>query len=355
MRKITGWLCLAAAGILFLTAGVFSWEESKNAGNCQEVSTVTEEDENYIKWVEFHVTDAVLDKALSCDIDTYGGSTHLNWVELLAYLGAKYGGDFSKYKETDLDVITEKLLSGETTVEQLSAEMKYFDYYREAYGAVLDGLTGVYEIKTENGWEKKYGLKGFSPIAKGFPYSHYDDFGASRSYGYRRKHLGHDLLGQIGTPIVAVESGYVSAMGWNQYGGWRIGINSFDGKRYYYYAHLRQNFPYNKDLKEGSIVQAGDVIGYMGHTGYSTKENTNNIDTVHLHFGIQLIFHESQREGNYEIWIDCYELVKFLARNQSEVKREDSTKEWYRIHEFMDPAVKEYEKECKDSIKKDPV
>ena len=89
MRKITGWLCLAAAGILFLTAGVFSWEESKNAGSCQEVSTVTEEDENYIKWVEFHVTDAVLDKALSCDIDTYGGSTHLNCVELLAYLGAK--------------------------------------------------------------------------------------------------------------------------------------------------------------------------------------------------------------------------------------------------------------------------
>ena len=75
MRKITGWLCLAAAGILFLTAGVFSWEESKNAGSCQEVSTVTEEDENYIKWVEFHVTDAVLDKALSCDIDTYGESS----------------------------------------------------------------------------------------------------------------------------------------------------------------------------------------------------------------------------------------------------------------------------------------
>ncbi len=46
--------------------------------------------------------------------------------------------------------------------------------------------------------------------------------------------------GSIGTPIVAVESGYIEALGWNQYGGWRVGIRSFDGKRYYYYAHLRK-------------------------------------------------------------------------------------------------------------------
>lgn len=61
----------------------------------------------------------------------------------------------------------------------------------------------------------------------------------------------------IGTPIIAVESGYVEAIGWNQYGGWRIGIRSFDGKRYYYYAHLRQNYPYREQLKEGDVVTAG--------------------------------------------------------------------------------------------------
>ena len=79
------------------------------------------------------------------------------------------------------------------------------------------------------------------------------------------------MMGQIGTPIIAVESGYVEALGWNQYGGWRIGIRSFDKKRYYYYAHLRQKSPFQKGLKEGSVVTAGDVIGYMGHTGYSKK------------------------------------------------------------------------------------
>ena len=102
---------------------------------------------------------------------------------------------------------------------------------------------------------------------------------------------------------------------------WRIGIRSFDGKRYYYYAHLRQNYPYREQLKEGDVVTAGDVIGYMGHTGYSTKENVNNIDTVHLHFGLQLIFDESQKEGNNEIWVDCYNLTRFLYKNRSAVQK----------------------------------
>ena len=69
------------------------------------------------------------------------------------------------------------------------------------------------------------------------------------------------MMGQVGTPVVCVESGYVEALGWNQYGGWRIGIRSFDKKRYYYYAHLRQGFPYQPELKEGSLLLAGDVIG----------------------------------------------------------------------------------------------
>ena len=44
------------------------------------------------------------------------------------------------------------------------------------------------------------------------PYSDFDDFGASRSYGFKRKHLGHDMMGQVGTPVIAVESGYVEAL-----------------------------------------------------------------------------------------------------------------------------------------------
>ncbi len=151
------------------------------------------------------------------------------------------------------------------------------------------------------------------------------------------------MMGLVGTPIIAVESGVVEALGWNQYGGWRIGIRSFDGKRYYYYAHLRQNYPYAEGLEEGSVVTAGDVIGYMGHTGYSTTENVNNIKIVHLHWGLQLIFDESQKEGNNEIWIDVYPLTRFLAKHTQAAVKVEGTKEWRRTNQIMDPAVEAYE------------
>lgn len=312
----------------------------------------TTEEETYIKWVDFDVCYQALDKTYIYDVESQQEDVKLNWIELLAYLGVKYGGNFSKYKEKDLTEVVQILKDKEETMETLTKDMQHYPYYLEAYSAVLGGLVGEYEIEVpkednpeEKEWVKKYGLKGFLPIAKNFPYSDYDDFGVSRSYGFKRNHLGHDMMGQVGTPIIAIESGYIEVMGWNQYGGWRIGIRSFDEKRYYYYAHLRKDFPYVKSLKEGDIVQAGDVIGYLGRTGYSTTENTNNIDTSHLHVGLQLIFHESQKEGNNEIWVDCYALVRFLYRNRSETVKNEETKEWYRIYEIKDPAVENYLKD----------
>lgn len=303
-----------------------------------------EEEGDFIKWVDFQVTASALGKAYEYDRDTYEQEVHLNWIELLAYAAAKTGGKFSGTQaEGYIDEAAKRLQMGEQ-MEELTEGMQYYAYYLEAYTAVLGGMVGEYEIQIpvegakegEMVWEKRYGLKAFLPVAKDFPYSDYDDFGVSRSYGYQRRHLGHDMMGQTGTPIIAVESGYVEALGWNQYGGWRIGIRSYDKKRYYYYAHLRQGFPYALGLEEGSEVQAGDVIGYMGHTGYSTKEDVNNIDQTHLHFGIQLIFDESQKEGNGEIWIDCYQIVRFLYRNRSECVRNDATKEWSRVYQMRD-------------------
>lgn len=341
--------------VILVLGSVWCWKRWEFATAQSEGIESNTEEKDYIKWVEFNVTCEAMDKAYRYDIDTYDEEIHLNWVDLLAYLGAKYGGDFSRYKEKDLEEIAELLMCGEKTTEDLAAELKYFSYYREAYGAVLDAMVGEYEMEVAVGeeqtegnesktqWKKVYGLKAFHPIAKGFPYSDYDDFGVSRSYGYKRSHLGHDMMGQVGTPIIAVESGYVAELGWNQYGGWRVGINSFDGKRYYYYAHLRQNCPYAEGLEKGDIVQAGDVIGYMGRTGYSVEENVNNIDEYHLHFGLQLIFDESQRDGTNQIWVSGYELVKFLYKHQSIVQRNDETKEWTRVYQIKDPLVENYD------------
>ena len=320
-----------------------------------------EKEKDFIRWVDFTVPAEVMEKAFRLDINTCQAPVHLDWIQLLAFLGAQYGGDFSRFRQADLDSLAEALKNG-TSMDTLAEGLKYYPYYKEAYGAVLGGMVGYFEQEAgleeaapetagpeqasteETGsgdpsrtWVTKYGLKAFSPIARDFPYSDYDDFGVSRSYGYKRRHLGHDMMGQVGTPIIAVESGTVEALGWNQYGGWRIGIRSFDKKRYYYYAHLRKNYPYQSCLSEGSVVTAGDVIGYLGRTGYSSTENTNNIDTPHLNFGLQLIFDESQKEGNNEIWIDCYELVKFLRMNQSQVAKVEGTKEWERVYDQREP------------------
>ena len=223
----------------------------------------------YIHWVEFQVPADVMEKAFHLDMGTVQEKTHLNWVELLAYLGANYGGNFELFRQADLDAVVEKLKSG-ASMEEIAKNMKYYAYYREAYGAVLDGMVGYFEQETgsDKVWLTKYGLKAFSPIAKNFPYSDFDDFGASRSYGFKRKHLGHDMMGQVGT-----------------------------------------------------------------------TENTNNITTPHLHFGLQLIFDESQKEGNNEIWINCYELVKFLRLNQSETVKVEGTKEWRRVYGMKDPGI----------------
>lgn len=79
-----------------------------------------------------------------------------------------------------------------------------------------------------------------------------------------------------------------------------------------------------------------------GHTGYSTKENVNNIDTTHLHWGLQLIFDESQKEGNNEIWIDIYPLTRFLAKHTQAAVKVEGTKEWVRTNHIKDPAVEGY-------------
>jgi len=221
----------------------------------------------------------------------------------------------------------------------LGETYKYYNYYHEAYSAVLGGMLGCYEIEVGGVWKQQYGLKAFSPIAAGYGYSHSDDFGVSRSFGFNRKHLGHDMMGALGTPIVAVEGGVVEAMGWNRYGGWRIGIRSFDSRRYYYYAHLQKGHPFADGLRVGDVVEAGDVIGFMGRTGYSDKEDTNNIETVHLHFGMQLVFDESQKECLSEIWIDVYDLVRLLESHRSSVK--NSPDGWVRAYPYRDLDVEQ--------------
>ncbi|MBR1744329.1 MAG: M23 family metallopeptidase [Lachnospiraceae bacterium] len=134
-------------------------------------------------------------------------------------------------------------------------------------------------------------------------------YGGERSYGGPRKHEGIDIIPKKEKDdtyrVCSVADGFVEKIGWLELGGYRVGIRSESGF-YYYYAHLAS---YQKGLKEGSKVKAGDVIGRMGNTGYG-KEGTKGKFIVHLHFGIY-----RQTDGE-EKSLNPYYLLQYLEEGQ---------------------------------------
>lgn len=136
-----------------------------------------------------------------------------------------------------------------------------------------------------------------------------------RTYKGNRTHEGTDVMGDINKdgiyPVVSVSDGYISNIGWLELGGWRIGITSPSGI-YYYYAHLDS---YAKEYKEGDVIRAGNIIGYMGSTGYSKVEGTKNKFPVHLHFGIYITPDPDIAADYEEIALNPYNILKINENN----------------------------------------
>lgn len=202
--------------IVILVSGHFMDREEPEAvsGNIKIAQKNTEEGtKDYIKWVDFTVPCEALELAYERDVKAHEAGTGLDWVSLLAYTASKWGGEFDKKAMREMEKMADEALEkadeGHTAtdvIDNAGADLKYYPYYKEAYGAILSGMVGPYQaqLEDENGtvsWHNVYGLKAYSPIARGFDYSDFDDFGTSRSYGYSRPHLGHDMMGQVGTPI----------------------------------------------------------------------------------------------------------------------------------------------------------
>ena len=137
-----------------------------------------------------------------------------------------------------------------------------------------------------------------------------DSWNNERTYKGNRTHEGTDIMGGINKdgiyPVVSVSDGYISNIGWLELGGYRIGITSDNGL-YYYYAHLDS---YAKNYKKGDRINAGDIIGFMGSTGYSKVEGTKNKFPVHLHFGIYIT-----DTSQTEISINPYNILKINENN----------------------------------------
>jgi len=103
-----------------------------------------------------------------------------------------------------------------------------------------------------------------------------DTFGSFRGDVPGGWHHGDDIFAPLGAPLLAVAHGTVFSVGWNKVGGWRLWLRDDQGWEYYY-AHLSA---YSPLAVNGAVVNAGDVIGFVGNTG--DAEGT----PYHLHFEV---------------------------------------------------------------------
>lgn len=141
------------------------------------------------------------------------------------------------------------------------------------------------------------------PIPISHHFSYKSTWGENRGWGGRRSHEGTDLFASYGTPIQSTSYGVVEIKGWNEFGGWRIGIRDINNT-YHYYAHLGS---YNKDLAVGDIVEPGTIVGYVGSTGYG-KEGTAGKFPPHLHYGMY------KYDGRNEWAFDPYPSLRIWER-----------------------------------------
>ena len=81
------------------------------------------------------------------------------------------------------------------------------------------------------------------------------------------------MMAARGTPLVAIEDGYIWYMSWHYAGGYGLYIQGDTGDRWYY-AHMDS---YAAGIRTSVRVSAGQLVGYVGDTG--------NASTPHLHLG----------------------------------------------------------------------
>lgn len=141
----------------------------------------------------------------------------------------------------------------------------------------------------------------YSPFVRSFGF---DREWTESGNGNVRSHEGIDIMAPSGTPVYAVSSGTINRIGWNTYGGWRINITDAGGAYKMYYAHLLAFAP---GLKVGSHVKAGQLIGFVGATGYG-KPGTTGLFSPHLHFGLYLAQNNKA--------IDPYPYLRFWERHK---------------------------------------
>jgi murein DD-endopeptidase MepM/ murein hydrolase activator NlpD len=112
------------------------------------------------------------------------------------------------------------------------------------------------------------------PVAD--PHTFTEDFGDPRMPGteFAHFHEGCDVIAAEGTELYAAERGVITQISGSTLGGSGLWLKG-ESNTSYYYAHLSRYAP---GLRIGQLVEAGSLVGYVGHTGDAYGP--------HLHFEV---------------------------------------------------------------------
>lgn len=219
-------------------------------------------------------------------------------------IGQDGDGDGKAELTNDIDVLytrAQQLLQYGTGPDDLAIGL--WELYQNARSVqrILQ-FSKMYEHKDTLNIDGKHAF----PLPLNADYSYRSTWGAARSYGGYRIHEGTDIFARYGVPVRSTCYGIIETKGWNRYGGWRIGIRDINNV-YHYFAHLSG---FDKHIQEGDIVEAGQIIGWVGNSGYG-KPGTQGKFPPHLHYGVY-------RDAGLVEWsFDPYPLLRKWEREEA--------------------------------------
>lgn len=199
----------------------------------------------------------------------HGNSSKVNWDDICK----EYSSETEvtnllfklvRYYEIPLTATSESGLSGNIKLNYEEAKRKTIEWWNIFKNGTIKNNQYVENITISS--------KGYAWPVPG--YNYITSYYGSRNSGF---HYGIDISGTdiLGAQIIATKSGIIRINAWNEGGyGWWVAIEHDNGV-YSRYGHMKQQ----STIQVGTHVNQGDVIGYVGSTGYSTGP--------HLHFEIR--------------------------------------------------------------------
>jgi murein DD-endopeptidase MepM/ murein hydrolase activator NlpD len=175
-------------------------------------------------------------------------------------LESDYQSELDKYEE-ESDKLSSSLKTAEAKYQK---ELEEIEAKRKAEAAAAAAASGGSSSTAASG-DWYWPLPGRYYISSSFAYRYHP------ITGKWSHHTGNDIPAPSGTSIHAAQAGVVTEVGYSSVYGNYIRV-SHGGGYSTFYAHMKST----AIVAEGASVTKGQVIGYVGTTGYSTGN--------HLHF-----------------------------------------------------------------------